>query len=148
GGTQRRAGVRARGVPLRARQTEGGLGDADPLRLLGGGAGGLGEGGGRGGLPALPGGGCSRAAAPPSPALHPPARLRGAPGARPAVWVGGGAGVGARAAGRGGRWGDASPTAGRPAAPRALTAPPPGATASLAIGRHIAGLAAERFGLK
>jgi L-2-hydroxyglutarate oxidase len=29
-----------------------------------------------------------------------------------------------------------------------LNAPSPGATASIAIGRHIAGLAAERFGLK
>jgi L-2-hydroxyglutarate oxidase len=29
-----------------------------------------------------------------------------------------------------------------------LNAPSPGATASLAIGRHIAGIASDRFGLK
>jgi len=60
----------------------------------------------------------------------------------------GGAGVRAQAVSADGSLVDDFRIAETPGAIHVVNAPSPGATASLSIGRHIAGLAAESFGLK
>jgi L-2-hydroxyglutarate oxidase len=70
------------------------------------------------------------------------------PELRPEDVARGGAGVRAQAVSRDGALVDDFRIVESPGAVHVLNAPSPAATASLAIGRHIAGLAAERFGLK
>ncbi len=70
------------------------------------------------------------------------------PDIRPEDVARGGAGVRAQAVARDGSLVDDFRIVSDETAIHVLNAPSPGATASLAIGRHIAGLASEKFGLK
>jgi len=83
-----------------------------------------------------------------SPAAFVRALQRLVPDLRPDDVVRGGAGVRAQAVLRDGSLVDDFRIVESADAIHVLNAPSPAATASLAIGRHIAGLAAERFGLK
>jgi L-2-hydroxyglutarate oxidase len=69
------------------------------------------------------------------------------PALRPEDVTRGGAGVRAQAVSADGSLVDDFRIVDEADAIHVLNAPSPGATASIAIGRHIAGLAAERFGL-